>query len=315
MTYREVKYYYLKTIRFITKDIWKLDGSAYSRWKAMGLRYLKALIISIRGMSMNNVGLQAASLTFYSLIAIIPFVAVVYAITNGFGFTKELETIIYANFHEQEAIVHKVLQFAGNLLDTSKSGFFGAIGFFTFSWSIIWVMVSVEQAFNTIWQVKKSAPLPRKILVYILLITFSPLLITISLMIPLSYGDFIQRIGGDHIKFISSVQPILGKVVLFIFFCPVIFAAFKLIPNTKVRTLPAFHASVITTIVFILTQVLYVETQLFVSRLNAVYGAFAAIPFFMMWLQTSWFLILVGAELSYAFQHSDNYSLPQPIKL
>ena len=312
MFFRKLKYYYLKTIRFIARDIWNMDSAAYSSGKALGLRYLKALIISVRGLSMNNVGLQAASLTFYSLIAIIPFVAVIYAITNGFGFTKELEAIIYANFHDQEEIVHQILQFANNLLDTSKSGVFGVIGFCTFSWSIIWVMVSAEQAFNTIWQVKKSYPLTRKILVYFGLIAFSPLLIGVSLMIPLSYGDLVHRIGGYHIKLLSSLQPIMGRIVLFVFFCPVIFAAFKFIPNTKVRNVPALHASVITTIVFILTQVLYVETQLLVSRLNTIYGAFAAIPFFMMWLQMSWFLILIGAQLSYAFQHIDTYHISLP---
>ena len=305
-----LSYCYKKAFRFITQDIWNMDSAAYGPSKALGLRWLKALIISIRGISVNNVGLQAASLTFYSIIAIIPFVAVIYAITNGFGLTRELETIIYANFSEQEDIVHWILQFANNLLDTSRSGVFGIIGFFTFFWSIIWVMVCVEQAFNTIWQVKKSFPLARKILVYFGLIAFSPLLIGISLMIPLSYGDLIQRIGSEHVKFLTTIQPLFGRIVLFIFFCPVIFAAFKLIPNTKVRNIPALRASIITTIVFIILQVLYVETQLFVSRLNAIYGAFAAIPFFMMWLQMSWFLILIGAQLSFAFQHIDTYHIP-----
>jgi membrane protein len=301
MPSRKIKYFYLKISRFITQDIWRLDSSAYGHGKAWGLSYLKAIIITIRGMSMHKVGLQAAALTFFSLMAIIPFVAVIYAITKGFGFTKELETIIYANFSGQEEIVQWILQFANNMLNTSKSGVFGIIGFFTFFGSIIWVMISVEQAFNTIWQVKKSSPIARKIMVYFGLIAFSPLLISIFLMIPLSYSNFIQSIGYN-VKILTSLKPIIGRIVLFLFFCPVIFAAFKLIPHTKVRNKPALRAAIITTIFFILIQVLYVETQLFVSRLNAIYGAFAAIPFFMMWLQMSWLLILLGAELSCAFQ-------------
>lgn len=303
-------YYYRKAVRFITRDIWSMDSAAYGAGKALGLRYLKALIISVRGISMHKVGLQAAALTFFSLIAIIPFVAVVYAITNGFGFTKELETIIYANFPEQEEVLHWILQFAHNLLDTSKSGLFGVIGFFTFSWSIIWVMVSVEQAFNSIWQVEKSFPLLRKMFIYCGLIALSPVLIGVSLMIPLSYGDLIQRIGGYDAKILTSLQPVMKRLFLFILFCPIIFAAFKLIPNTKVQNRSALRAAIITTVVFMLLQVLYVETQLFVSRLNAIYGAFAAIPFFMMWMQMSWLLILIGAELSYAFQHIDTYHIP-----
>ena len=261
---------------------------------------------------MHSIGLQAAALTFFSIIAIIPFVAVVYAITNGFGFTKELESIIYANFPEQEELVHWILQFAHNLLDTSKSGLFGIIGFLTFSWSIISVLVSVENSFNTLWQVKKSHPITKKLLVYIGIISLSPLLIAVSLMLPLSYGELMQRIGGYDIKLFSSLQLIFGRLLLFFFFCPLIFAAYKLIPNTKVQNRSALRAAIITTVVFMLLQVLYVETQLFVSRLNAIYGAFAAIPFFMMWMQMSWLLILIGAELSYAFQHIDTYHIPSP---
>ena len=301
-----MKSYYRMIVRFLTYDIWHLDSKAYSGRKAWGLRYLKASLITIRRMSAHSVGLQAAALTFFMMLAIVPFIAVTYAITRGFGLANELESLIYANFSGQEEIVQWILQFANNLLDTSRSGLFSFIGSIFFIWSIVWVMVSVEQIFNNIWQVKNDKPIARKILIYFGLIIFSPILLGVSFMIPLSYSTFIQSIGLD-IKFLTSLGPFVGWLMFFLFLWVLIFAAYKLIPNTKVETMAALRAAVFTTIAFMFVEVLYLETQIFVSRLNAIYGAFAAIPFFMFWMQINWFLILLGAELSYAFQNINNY--------
>lgn len=264
------------------------------------------LFVTLRNMSANRVGIQAGALTFFTLVALIPFIAVVYAITKGFGFTKELETLIYANFTGQEEVIQRILQFANNLLDTSGSGLFGIIGSITFLWSIIWVMISVEQAFNHVWQVKNNHSLWRKALVYLGLIILSPVFIGGSLLIPLSYNTFIQKIGLS-INFISSIEPVVGWLVLMVFLCLIFFAAFKLIPNTKVRFGPALKAAIFAAVVFVGIQAIYVETQIFMSRLNAIYGAFAAIPFFMLWMQMNWFLLLLGVELSFAFQHIIHY--------
>ena len=306
MLFPKIKRYYHVVVRFLTHDIWHFDTIAFGRGTALGVRYLKILLITIRSMSAHKVGLQAAALTFFTMIAIIPFVALVYAITKGFGFTKELESIIYANFSGQEEIVQRILEFANNLLDTSKSGLFGIIGSATFLWSIIWVMISVEQAINNVWQVKNSSSFGRKVLIYTGLIIFSPALIGASFLIPLSYNTFLQSIGL-HFKFLTSLEPIVGWLMLFLFLGGLIFAAYKLIPNTKIETMPALYAAIITTIASMAMQALYLETQIFVSRLNAIYGAFAAIPFFMFWMQMNWFLILLGAELSFAFQNIDCY--------
>jgi len=283
--------YYRKTFHFLSHDIWNMDHRAFGGGKGRGVRYLKILLITLKGMSTHKVGLQAAALTFFSLIAIVPFMAVVYAITRGFGFAGELETLIYSNFSGKEEVVQWVLTFADNLLNTGKSGFFGLIGFFTFCWSIIWLMISVEQMFNHIWQVKNDHPFARKVLVYAGVILLTPLLIGGLFLIP----------------YFTTLRPMAGWILHFLFITLLFFTALKLIPNTKVKILPAFDAALITALAFVVIQALYVGTQVLVSRLNAVYGAFAALPFFMIWLNINWFLMLLGAELSFAFQNIDRY--------
>jgi len=300
------KAYFDKTGRFLSHDIWEMDHRIYGRWKARGLRFLKVLLLTIRGMSVHKVGLHAAALSFLSLLAIVPFIAVVYAITRGFGFAGELESMIYANFSGQEAMLQRVLGFADNLLNTSQSGFFGIIGFLTFFWSIIAMMTSVEQMFNDVWQEKNKHSIARKVLVYAGLIILSPLFIGAFFMIPLSYNKFIQSIGWN-LSFLSSLKPVAGWLLHFAFTGALFFTAFKLIPSAKVHKLPALKAALFTAFAFVAVQILYVETQIFVTKLNAIYGVFAAIPFFMIWLNITWFLILLGAELSFTFQHINRY--------
>ena len=313
MTIPSPKKQYQKWAQFLSHDIWHVDSAAYGRRKALALRYLKIILITFRSFSMNRAGIQAAALTFFTLIAIIPFVAVVFAITQGFGYAKEFNELIYYNFSEQEDVVHWVLQFAQNLLATGKEGFFGIVGFVFFFVSILWVMASVEQSFNRVWQVKNNHSLARKILIYITLIIVSPLIIAGAFAIPLSYHRVIEGLGLDFI-WISSLVSFLGRMVLFLFVGLTFFLAFKFIPNTKVRAIPALNAAIIITLAFTLVQMVYVETQLFVSRLNAVYGAFAAVPLFMIWININWFILLMGAELSFAFQNLGRYEFEQASK-
>ena len=308
----KIKSNYQKMVRFLTHDIWHLDGTMYGRWKAKGVHYLKVLLITIKGVSTHKTGMQSAALTFFTLLALVPFMALVYAVTKGFGFAKELESMIYANFSEQEEAVAWVLRFANNLLDTGKSGFFGIIGFLTFLWSVVWVMISVEQIFNHVWQVKNDKSVLRKVLIYFALIIFIPVITGGSFLIPLSYKHLIQNIGWD-VKFLSSLKPVVGWLLHFAYTGTLFFMAFKWIPNTKVRAMPALNATIFTTVAFVVIQALYVETQLFVSKLNAIYGAFAALPFFMIWLNTNWFLILLGVEISYAYQNIDHYGTKKSI--
>ena len=90
---------------------------------------------------------------------------------------------------------------------------------------------------------------------------------------------------------------------------------YKYIPNVKVHFIAAFNAALIAAIAFIVVQYLYLETQILVSRLNAIYGAFAAIPLFLIWMNVSWIIILFGAEISHAYQYVDSYSIDNNVLL
>ena len=138
----------------------------------------------------------------------------------------------------------------------------------------------------------------------------SPFVIFVLFAGSFIYSNILNYIGLDfeELRFIKK----LLTWGLFIIVAGLTFSAmYKFIPNYKVRYGLAFRAAMIAAIAFSAVQFLYLETQLLVSRLNGIYGTFAAVPLFMIWLNISWNIILIGAEVSYAFQHVEESNLDE----
>lgn len=296
-----------KLKEFFRDDIWNINTSDLGRAKAKVVRYTRIIILTAKNFSRQNVGQQAVALSFFSTMALVPFLAVAFAISNYAGLGTYLRELIYENFG-RDTIVDHILTFADNIIAASQQGIYGIISFLIFLWMVIWLMSRVEWSFNRIWKVERNRILWKRVLAYAVTMTASPFIIMVFLSVALSISDGINAIGLE-IPLLSSISTFLIWLSVFVFMVIVLTAMYILIPNAKVRLLPAFSASVISSVAFTTVQYLYMETQMFVSRLNAVYGVFAAIPLFMVWLNIGWFIILLGSELSYVFQNVDNYPL------
>ena len=297
---------YKSLLQFVSHDIWSMDIANFSKIKVKLIRNVKIAIITSRHFSMDRIGLQAVALSYFATLAFIPFIAVIFTITNGFGFDSRLRDLLYMNFSESQEIVNYIITFANNIIETAKKGPYGIISFLVFAWLVIWLMLNVERAFNEVWKVEKSRKTGKRVIAYISILLFTPFILIILLATPILVSSTFNLIGwGGFFKELSSFVIWL---IFFLFILVIFTAMYKFIPSIKVTLRAAFNASVITSIAFTLLQFLYMETQLFVSRLNGVYGAFAAIPLFMIWINFAWFFILFGAELSYAYEHVDNYN-------
>ncbi len=303
---------YIKTIdktkNFIDSGIWKMDTNAFGRIKSAFIKNIKIVIITVKNFGKQNLGLQAVALSFFSIMSFVPFLAVIFAISNKLGLGKYLRGLIYDNF-ENDLIVDKVLSFADNIIKISQQGPYGLISFLVFVWLIIWLMICVERAFNKIWKVKPRKTWKR-ILTYLSVMVVSPLIITALLSVSLTITNGLNTIGLE-ISFFKSVSRFMIWSIFYVFVVLMFTAAYMAIPATKVKFLPAFKAAIISALAFTIIQYLYLETQLFVSRLNAVYGVFAAVPLLMVWINIGWFVLLIGSEISYAFQHVDTYPLEE----
>lgn len=291
----------------MTDDIWNVELGNISRAKARFIKYLKVLIITIKTFSGEKIGFQAVALSFFGTMAVVPFVAVAFALTDGLGLADKLKELLYANFDDNE-VIDMVLGFADNIIATAQSGPMGLVSALIFVWLVFWMMMCVERVFNNVWRVRKSRNLLKRFAFYALILVLSPFILMLFFSGSIVYSNALNDIGLG-VAYFSTIASLLAWVFFYIVAALTFSAMYKFIPNYKVKYCHALRAAMISGFVFTLLQYLYLETQVFVTRLNMVYGAVAAIPLFMFWMNFGWFIILFGAELSYAFQNVDNYNL------
>ena len=298
----------IRRIRDFFRDgIWDINTSDLGRVKAKVVRYIRIVILTAKNFSRQNVGQQAVALSFFTTMAFVPFLAVAFAISNYAGLGNYLRELIYENFGH-DMLVDQILTFADNIISASQQDIYGIISSMVFFWMVIWLMSRIEWSFNRIWKVGRNRILWKRSLAYILTILASPFIIIVFLSVSLTITDGINTLGLE-IPFLSTFSTFLIWLAFYVFMVIVLGVMYVLIPNARVRLLPALSASAISSLAFTIVQYLYLETQMFVSRMNAVYGVFAAIPLFMVWLNIGWFIVLLGSELSYVFQNVDNYPL------
>lgn len=294
--------------RFIRDDIWKLELEELSKARARFIKYLKVMMITIKTFSSEKIGFQAVALSFFSTMSVIPFVAIVFAITGGFGLADKLKEFLYDYFNNSQQIIDTVLGFAQNIIDTAQSSAVGLVSALLFFWIVIWMMMNVEKVFNNVWKVQKSRNLFRRLSVIIAMLLVSPFIVMVFFGGSFVYSHALGYLGLN-IESFNTFKTIIswslfGALATFTFS-----AMYKFIPNAPVDYPNALRAAAYSGIAFTVMQYLYLETQVFVTRLNGIYGAFAAVPLFMIWINIGWFIILIGAELSYAFQHVDSYNI------
>lgn len=300
------KTYRLK--RFIKDDIWKLELEELSKARARFIKYLKVMMITIKTFSSEKIGFQAVALSFFSTMSVIPFVAIVFGITGGFGLADKLKELLYDYFNNSQQIIDTVLGFAQNIIDTAQSNALGLVSALLFFWIVIWMMMSVEKVFNNVWRVQKSRNLFRRLSVIIAMLLVSPFIVMVFFGGSFVYSHALGYLGLN-IESFSTLTTMISWTLFGALATLTFSAMYKFIPNAPVDYANALRAAAYSGIAFTVMQYLYLETQVFVTRLNGIYGAFAAVPLFMIWINIGWFIILIGAELSYAFQHVDSYNI------
>jgi len=297
-----------KILDFVSYDIWTLDLEELSKAKARFIKYIKVLFITIRTFSNEKIGFQAVALSFFSTMSVVPFIAVAFTVSGGLGLADRLKQLLYQYFENSQQTIDTILGFADNIIQTSQNGPVGLVSGIVFLSVIIWMMMSVERVFNNVWKVQKSRNIFKRLSFYIAILILAPFVVMTFFSGSLIYSRLLSFIGFDFVGF-STIKTILSWLIFAVLASLTFSAMYKFIPNAEVRYKNALLASFFSGTAFTVMQYLYLETQLFVTRLNAIYGAFAAIPLFMVWINIGWFIILIGAQLSYAFQHVDNYNV------
>jgi len=303
----EIRELYSWFVKFITDDIWHLNIDDFGKAKKKLIKYLKVAIITVKEANTNRLNLYAFSLSFFSTMAMVPFVAVAFTVTEGFGIKVHLQQMLLEYFSTNKEIVQLIIQFAENIVTISQQDTFGIISLGVFISTVLWLILNVERCFNKIWKAERGRSLAKRFLYYFGILIVAPLVITMFLSVSLVFTRTLNTYGFG-IEFLNSARPLLQWSAFYGIITLFFTILYKYVPNVKVKFSAAFFAALFAALAFVIWQYLYVETQVFVSRMNTVYGAFAAIPLFLIWINVSWTIILYGAEISHAYQYENSYS-------
>lgn len=302
--FARIKEWIQTIVKFITKDLWVLDFSTFSKAKQRGARYLKAIILSFRGFTSGRIGREAIALSRFTTLAFIPMAAVILFVSKGFGLDDLIYSELMTSFPTSKQLIDVIVRFATKIVDATKSGLFGWISFGAFVWTILWMMINIETAFNRIWKVRNSRKLWKRLALWFGIMLTTPFVLLLFLSGWIYYVRFIGLLNGKLGVF-SFITTNLFWVVFYGIVVMALSAMYKFIPQVRVRYGSALRASLIAGAVFVGLQYLYIGTQIMVTRLNAVYGALAFIPLFMIWMNLCWQIILYGASLSRGFAQVD----------
>ncbi|WP_302605569.1 YihY/virulence factor BrkB family protein [uncultured Alistipes sp.] len=269
------------------------------RW---AVQQYRLLFYTARGLVEHGTLVRSAALTFYTLMSIVPVAAVIFAVVKGFGLTETLLDNLYGIFPQHPEVIEYLIGFAERALARTQGGVVAVVALVTLFWAVIRAFASIESAFNNIWEVKTARSLTRQYSAYITIVVVVPLLWAATRALGL-YVDAQLGLGSSAWSFVVSKCAVLVMTWL-------IFAVlYTAIPNTKVRFRSALTAGVVAGTLFMLFQWGYVYLQRWMTSYNAIYGSFAALPLFLIWMQTSWQILLFGGELSFAYQNVARFAV------
>jgi len=299
----------LKQIKRLNDAIWHTSLYDISKRRSFVIKQLRIVVLAARGFTNDKVQLRASALTFYSLLSVIPVAAIAFAIAKGFGFDQNLEQLITKEFQAHQEVLNWLLLNARNALQETRGGYIAGVGVIILFWSVMSLLDQIENSFNHIWQIRSSRSWYRKFTNYLTIMLIAPVFIILSSSITVfvsnGLSDFLTR--APILDFFKPVVSFLVKFTPYSLSWITLTILFIIIPNTKVKFVPALVSGIITGTVLQLLQWLYIDLQFGITKLSAIYGSFAAIPLFIIWLQSSWIIVLLGAELSFANQNLPRY--------
>ena len=294
-----------RLIWFLQRGIWQIRPKEVSPVKYLLLEILKKLLLTIRFFTTKRVMQKASALTYSTLLAIVPIMAVVFAIARGFGYSIYIEEWFRDLFKAQPDATEIIIGFVNSYLINTKKGVFLGIGLLFMLGTVLMLISTIEETFNDIWLVRKPRSMFRTFTDYMALLFALPIGI-----VAISGLSIWMQAFNRHLIDITIIGPLMKfaiELIPYVVLSAVFVGLYVFMPNTKVRVRSALLPGIAAGVSMQLFQLIYVNSQIWVSNYNAIYGSFAVIPLFMLWMQISWTIILVGAELSYTIQNHDEF--------
>ena len=296
--------YILQVQRFLTVDIWRITPKDVSSLQYLLISIVKKLSLAVKFFLTKGTGDLAAALTYSTLLAIVPICAVVFAVARGFGFSKYIEEWFRNALSGQSQAAEIIIGFVNSYLVHTQSGVILGVGLLFMLWTVLRLTRTIEQTFNNIWQVKHERTLFRTVTDYLAMVFLMPILIVLISGISIFMTAFVDRAQGYML--LAPMLQIGLKVMPFIIMSCVFIGLYIFMPNTKVKITAAIVPGILAGVAMQVLQLFYIHGQMLLSSYNAIYGSFAALPLFMLWVQISWTICLFGAQLCYTNQNLED---------
>jgi membrane protein len=298
-----------KKSQFVSKDLWNVRLNKIEKKQGFLIKQLRILSLAIKGFKEDNCLTQATALTFYTLFSIVPIFALFFAIAKGFGFDKSLQQQLLTDYAEYGTVMNNAFTYANSMLANAKGGVIAGFGVVLLLFSVMKLLINIENSFNDIWHIKRGRSFVRKLTDYLTIMLVAPLFLIVSGGVTVAFQT---QVG--EVAILGFVGVILIKLLAYALVACVFTFIYMALPNTKVNYKSAILAGIVATLLFEMLQWGYVKFQVGANHLNAIYGGFAALPLFLIWVQYSWYIVLFGMELAYANQNVDHYELENDIK-
>ena len=262
---------------------------------------VRKAILTVRFFTEKRVMAEAAALTYSSLLAMVPILAVVFAIARGFGYNKYIEVWFLNALSSQPEAANVIVGFVNSYLVHIQSGVFLGVGLIFMLYTVLMLVNNIEETFNQIWQVNNARPIMRSLANYLAMFLLFPIIIIVSMGLSIVMTTLADKIEdfmvlGPVVSKLLDMSPSLLLSILFI-------VLYVYMPNTKVRLSCAIVPGILAGLAMHVLQLFYIYAQIWVTGYNAIYGSFAALPLFMLWVQFSWTICLFGAQLTYTNQN------------
>lgn len=292
---------------------WNIDERQCKWLPRMALLLFKRVYITIDHFINNNLGSYASALTYNTTLAVVPVLAIIFAIARGFGFDSVIESRLRTSLDSfGPEITTLVLDFVERYLQHTKSGVFLGVGLLLLFYTLVNLTMNIETAFNTVWQVSNSRNIYRRISDYISVFLLLPILMIITNGVNVAMLT-LESWLSDYLA-LGSMFHVIVVLVPFLISSLVFVLLYKLMPNSHVRWSACVGPGVIAGLSFQGLEYFYIHYQIKLSAYNAIYGSFAAIPLLLIFLQFTWYICLIGCQLSYANQMVQEYSFERSVR-
>lgn len=281
-------------------DVPEAMGGRALRWIFAPLRCVYALL---RDMARGELGLHAMSLVYSTLFAIVPLIAVAFAVLQAFGFHEQIGNLLYEFLRPLGEQGRELAATIMGFVENAQGTILGTVGFVFLLFTVLSMIQKVEEALNFVWHVERPRSLGRRATEYVIVMLVGPAVTVVAMVLlaRLEASAVMAKLSGaagvtaGH----THLAPYLLVIGLFMF-------VYVYMPNTRVRLTPAFVGALFAGMLWAAVGALFARIVVYATQTAAIYAGFAMVLLFLVWVYASWLILLLGAQLSFYVQHPEH---------